>query len=241
MIAKALEGNVALVTGAGRGIGRAIALGLANLGCTLELAARTASELEETAASCRRAGAPEAGVRVVDLADGRGVDTLCDALLADHGAIDVLVNNAGVFAAGNALEGDPDAWAEVLAVNTLAPMRLIRRLAPKMVERERGTIVNIGSIAAIEGMRGPAVYAASKFALRGFSLSSYERLRDHGIKVVLIHPGYVATPMTAGHPARHDRMMTPDDIAAAALLAVTTSPMCCPQEITLRLTKRADP
>lgn len=231
--------KVALITGAGRGIGASIALGLAKLGYGVELAARTARELEATAEACRAAGAPSAKARVVDLADGAAVDALAAAVLAEHGAIDVLVNNAGIFGGGNALDGDPDAWANVLAVNALAPMRLIRRLAPKMVERERGTIVNIGSIAAIESMRGPAVYAASKFALRGFSLSSYERLREHGIKVVLVNPGYVATEMAADHP-RRDRMMTPEDVAAAALLAVTTSPACCPQEITLRLTKRAD-
>src|SRR5689334_23278495 len=100
---KALEGHTALVTGAGRGIGRSIALRLAELGCSVELAARTASELEEVAALCRKTGAPHAGVRVVDLADGASIEGLCDALLARHGAIDVLINNAGVFASGNAL------------------------------------------------------------------------------------------------------------------------------------------
>lgn len=182
-----------------------------------------------------------ADLHSVDLADGAAVDALAASVLAAHDALDVLVNNAGIFTAGSALDGDPDAWAHLFAVNTLAPMRLVRRLAPRMVERERGTIVNVGSIAAIEGMKGPGAYAASKHGLRGFTLSSYERLREHGIKVVLVNPAYVNTPMVAGAPGvRLDRLISPDDVASAIMLAVTTSAACCPSEITLRLTRRAD-
>jgi len=128
-----------------------------------------------------------------------------------------------------------------MAINVLAPMRLIRRLAPGMIERKSGTIVNIGSVAAIEPMKSSGAYAASKHALRGFSLSTYDRLREHGIKTVLINPAFVHTPMIAGVPGiRTERLLTPEDVAAAAMLAVDTSPMCCPTEITLRLTLRAD-
>jgi len=233
--------TVALVTGAGRGIGRAVALALAREKQGVILAARTTSELDHVAAECRANGAAFADVRAVDLAEGAAVDALAAWALDAHGAVDVLVNNAGVFAAGSAVDGDPDAWAHLFAVNTLAPMRLMRRLAPKMVEREHGTIVNIGSIAAIEGMKGPGAYAASKHGLRGFTLSSYERLREHGIKVVLVNPAYVNTPMVAGSTGvRLDRLLSPEDVASAVMLAVTTSPACCPSEITLRLTRRAD-
>lgn len=233
--------NVALVTGAGRGIGKAVSLALARAGHGVVLVARTRSELDRVAAECREAGAPFADVHAVDLADGAAVDALAASVLAARAAVDVLVNNAGIFAAGSALDGDPDVWAQLFAVNTLAPMRLTRRLAPKMVERERGTIVNVGSIAAIEGMKGPGAYAASKHGLRGFTLSSYERLREHGIKVVLVNPAYVNTPMVAGAPGvRLDRLLSPEDVASAIMLAVTTSAACCPSEITLRLTRRAD-
>lgn len=142
---------------------------------------------------------------------------------------------------GHALEGDPDAWSRMMAINALAPMRLVRRIAPGMVERERGTIVSIGSIAAIEPMRGTASYAASKHALRGFSLSTYERLREHGIKTMIVHPAFVSTPMTEGLAGvKHDRMLSVADVTAAVMLALDTSAACCPQEITLRLTRRAD-
>jgi short-subunit dehydrogenase len=235
------ERPMALVTGAGRGIGRAIAVALARHGHDVVLASRTQSELERTAAECRDAGAVRTDVRPIDLKNAAAIDVLASSLLETYGTIDVLVNDAGAFSMGNAVDGDPDAWADLLAVNVLAPMRLTRRIAPRMVERERGTIINIGSIAAIESMKGPGAYAASKHALRGFSLSSYERLREHGVKVVLVNPAYVNTPMVAGAPGvRLDRLLAPEDVAAAAMLAVTTSAACCPSEITLRLTRRAD-
>jgi NAD(P)-dependent dehydrogenase (short-subunit alcohol dehydrogenase family) len=158
-----------------------------------------------------------------------------------HDGVDVLVNNAGIFAAGNADDGDPDAWDRMMAINALAPMRLIRRLAPGMIARKHGVIVNVGSVAAIEPMRATGAYAASKHALRGFSLSTYDRLRDHGIKTVLVNPAFVHTSMIAGVPGiKTERLLTPEDVAAAAMLAIDTSAMCCPSEITLRLTLRAD-
>jgi len=233
-----LDGQTALVTGASRGIGRAIAVALAREGASVALTARTADDLQVTAEACAEAGAAATSVHALDLHDQRAVDTLCDALLQKHGGVDVLVNNAGVLVAGTALEGDPDDWERALVLNVAAPMRLTRRLAPGMVDRERGTIVNLGSIAAIEGMTGAGAYATTKHALRGWSRSSYQRLRSAGVKVVLVNPAFVDTEMTAGvQNADRTRMLHVDDIAEAVMLAVRTSPACCPEEITLRLTK----
>lgn len=233
-----LDGSRALVTGGGRGIGRAIALALAREGATLDLVARSRDQLERTADDCAEAGSPDVGIHALDATDGPAVDHLAGALLESRGRIDVLVNNAGMGVEGHALAGDPDAWETLMKLNVLAPMRLTRRLAPEMVRHERGTIINIGSIAAIEGMTESGAYAASKHALRGWSLSCYQKLRHHGIKVVLINPAFVDTPMTAGVTgAKRDRMLRPEDVAQAAMLAVRTSASCCPEEITLRLTK----
>lgn len=232
-----LDGKIALVTGASRGIGRAIARALAGEGATLVLTARSEGDLQETARLCEQAGAAAAEVRSVDLTDGEAIDGLCASLLEAHGAVDVLVNNAGTLARGHALEGDPDDWERALALNVAAPMRLTRRLAPAM-EKAGGTIVHVGSIAAIEGMTNSGAYAATKHALRGWSLSCYQKLRYAGIKVVLINPAFVATDMTTHvEGADRDRMLQPGDIAEAAMLAVRTSPACCPEEITLRLTR----
>lgn len=234
-----LNGRTALVTGASRGIGRAIARAFAREGAKLVLVARSKDALEATAELCTKDGAAATEVHSVDLTDGAAIDRLCEAVLRDHDAVDVLVNNAGQGVAGHALDGEPDEWDEVLQLNVAAPMRLTRRLAPKMREREHGVVVNIGSIAAIEGMTNSGVYAATKHALRGWSLSSYEKLRDAGIKVVLVNPAFVDTKLTEDvKGADRTRMLSVDDVAEAAMLAVRTSPACCPQEITLRLTKR---
>jgi len=228
------------VTGAGRGIGRAISLALAELGYSLALAARTRDQLEEVAAACGRAGAPSTALFDVDLADPSQIDRLAADVSARCQPLNVLVNNAGINATGNADNGEPDEWNKLLAVNLMAPMRLTRRLAPTMMERERGTIINMGSVAALEGMEGAGVYAASKFGLRGWSLSCYRRMRSHGIKVVLINPAFVDTALVGSVPGvLHGRMLRPEDVASAAMLAVTTSPACCPEEITLRLTRSA--
>ena len=236
-----LEGQWGLVTGAGRGIGRAIALGLAGHGCSLALSARTASELEAVSAECRQRGAPTTLIHPADLGRAEEVDRLADSVLGAAGHVDVLVNNAGRGTLGNPTEGDPDDWQAMLALNLLAPMRLTRRLAPGMVERQLGTIINLGSIAAIEGMKSSGAYAASKHGLRGWSLSSYDHLRGYGIKVVLINPAFVDTQLVSdAKNVDFERMLRPSDVAEAALLAVTTSAACCPQEITLRLTRYAN-
>ena len=233
-----LNGKVALVTGASRGIGRAIAVALASEGATLEITARNESSLEETAKLCEQAGAASVTSRAIDLSSSEGTETLCSTLIEGHGRVDVLVNNAGVYVSGHALDGDPDDWERGLAVNVAAPMRLTRRLSPGMVDAGGGAIINIGSVAAIEGMTDAGAYAATKHALRGWSLSCYQKLRLAGIKVVLINPAFVDTEMTAGvSGADRSRMISPGDIADAAMLAVRTSPACCPEEITLRLTR----
>jgi short-subunit dehydrogenase len=128
----------------------------------------------------------------------------------------------------------------MLSLNLSAPMRLTRRFAPGMLERERGITINIGSIAAIEGMTQSGAYAATKHGLRGWSLSSYAALRERGIKVVLINPAFVDTELMRDMKGvDFSRTLRPEDVAEAALLAVTTSPACCPQEIVLRLTRPA--
>ncbi len=232
-----LQNQTALVTGASRGIGRAIARALAGEGARLVLVSRSAGDLEKTASLCRTDGAEAVSVRSLDLADSGAVEELCEEILSD-GGVDVLVNNAGMFVEGTALDGDPGTWESGLRLNVLAPMHLTRRLAPGMTGRERGTIINLGSVAAIEGMQGAGAYATTKHALRGWSLSCYQALRGYGVKVVLINPGFVDTDMTAGvQGADRSRMLAPEDVAEAAMLAIRTRPACCPEEITLRLTK----
>lgn len=234
-----IKGWQALVTGGGRGIGRAIALGLAAAGAKVVVISRTESELKETVAKCLAAGG-KAHYHVADLTNPEVTETAIGQLLTEYQHFDILVNNAGMGVAGSAEEGDPNEWEKMMQLNLSAPMRLTRKIAPGMIQREKGIIINIGSVAAIEGMKRGGAYAATKHGLRGWSLSCYERLRPYGIKVVCIHPGYVATKMVKGMKGVDvERMICPEDVAQACMLAVHTSPMCCPVEITLRPTRPA--
>ncbi|CAD7702496.1 unnamed protein product [Ostreobium quekettii] len=231
-----LKGKWCLVTGAGRGIGRSIALALAREGGSLALAARSRDQLESVAEECRAAGAGQVEVHTADLSDGKAVDALAEGLVARHGGVAVLVNNAGIAGPGmSPLAGDPDEWEKLLMLNLMAAMRLTRRLAPGMVERNEGTIINISSILGLENDQYSGVYSASKFGLRGWSLSCHETLRRSNVKVVLINPGWTDTPLVWKIPgAVRADMITPEDVAEACLLALKTSSKCVPTEITLR-------
>ena len=227
-----------LITGGGSGIGRDIALQMSALGPDIVLVGRNTDALEETCKACLDAGARIVEYRRVDLIDPTAVNSFIREMIAT-GGIDVLVNNAGSFVTGNALEGDMEEWDWLTQLNLLTPMRLTRAFAPAMKSNGWGVIINIGSVAAVEGMKTAGAYAASKHGLRGWSLSCYQQLREYGVKVVLINPAYVDTNMTADADVNHrDHMLQTSDIAQAAMLAINTSPACCPEEITLRLTRK---
>lgn len=235
-----LHGKWALVTGAGRGIGRAIALALAGEGAHLALVARSKAQIENVADQCLTAGASGAVTVSADLSEAAQVEQMSKSVLSHAGHVEVLVNNAGRMVSGNAVDGNADEWERMFALNVHCPMRLTRLIAPGMVARQSGTIINVGSVSGVEPMKQGGAYAATKWALRGWSLSCYERLRNENVKVMLINPAFVRTSMTERIPGvLAERMLTPDDVAEAALLALQTSSMCCPQEITLRLTRSA--
>eukprot|EP00927_Polykrikos_kofoidii_P080804 TRINITY_DN7776_c0_g1_i1.p1 TRINITY_DN7776_c0_g1~~TRINITY_DN7776_c0_g1_i1.p1 ORF type:complete len:273 (+),score=33.78 TRINITY_DN7776_c0_g1_i1:86-820(+) len=237
-----LAGKTALITGAGKGIGQAIARTFAKEGASVVLAARTKADLDAVAAECAEVmpAGGEAAMKVfpVDLSEAKGVDQLAKFVLDDCGGCDVLVNNAGRMSRGNACEGDADDWDKMLYLNLNGVMRLSRQLIPTMVERKWGTVINIGSIASIEGMSGTsATYAASKHGLRGWNHSIYQSLRHDNVKVMLINPAFVNTPLVgAFENVIHERMIQPEDVAEVCMLPFRVSPGCVPTEITLRLT-----
>eukprot|EP00808_Paulinella_micropora_P023848 g37492.t1 len=234
-----LKGKWALITGAGSGIGEAVAEAYAQAGLNLVLVGRTQSKLEEVQASVTKQHPAHCRVHTCDLGDMKQVDKLVQSILVQQKLeIDVLVNNAGMHCTGNAQQGDPDEWDNMLAVNLLAPMRLTRALAPPMVERGWGVIVNIGSIAGTEPMTSSGAYAASKYGLRGWSLSTWANLRHQNVKVCLINPAFVNTPMARGCGVP-ERMLQVSDVAQACILPLTTSSSCVPREITLHLTLSA--
>jgi short-subunit dehydrogenase len=230
-----LAERVALITGASRGIGQATALRLARAGAAIVLAARTEPDLSAVAEIIRTLGM-EALVVPTDVIDDQQLEALVDATLARFGHIDLLVNNAG--------GGPPRTpvvkarimdWEWTLRVNLWATMVLTKLVLPSMIERRSGAIVNICSLASLTGKTGEAVYAAAKFGVRGFSQSLFEEVREYGIKVSTLCPGYVDTALIPPN-RRVDRskMLSPEDVAEAVYGVVVSPARCCPLEIVLQ-------
>jgi NAD(P)-dependent dehydrogenase (short-subunit alcohol dehydrogenase family) len=226
--------RVAIVTGAGRGIGRAVALELARAGYSLCLAARSRDELEETRS---KSGLPleRALIVLVDLANEEAPDQLIDAALDCFGRIDILVNNAGWAPPRTSLlKMRPVDVDRVIAVNLRAPIALTRLAAAAMAPRGAGTIINVASSAAIKAPAGEAVYAATKAALIAFTRAAFHELRQSGLKLSVIVPGLVDTALIPNNK-RLDRaaMLSTADVAQAVMQMVNSPAGSCPVEVML--------
>ena len=218
-----LAGRTALITGGSRGIGRAVAEALTAAGVRLTMLARDAGALRRVAS--------ELGARAIpcDVGNDADVDRVLDSL--GDGAPDILVNNAGVFQPRPLDETSPSALTNALAVNLVAPFRLVHAIVPKMRERGSGDIVSIGSIADHQTFPGNAAYGASKHALRALHEVMRTELHGTGIRVTLISPGPVDTSLwdeidpdsREGFTPR-SRMLTPNAVAAAVLFALSQPP-----------------
>lgn len=208
----------ALVTGANGGIGQAIALGLSRAGAQVIVSGRRADALAGIASAIR------ARIIVADLEKREDVARLAD----EAGAIDVLVANAALPASGPLLEFTEEQIERAIDVNLRAPMALCRRLAPGMVERRRGQIVFVSSIAGKVASPGSSIYSATKFGMRGFALGLREDLRPAGVGVTCIYPGFIRDAgmfAAAGvklPPGLGTR--SPEDVAAAVLHAIRHDP-----------------
>ncbi|WP_240665749.1 SDR family oxidoreductase [Agromyces sp. LHK192] len=228
-----LEGRTALVTGAGRGIGRAIALGLADAGAGLVLLGRngsTAATADEIAAAGRPVDVVDA-----DLGDLAGLRTTIDEF-AERTDVDVLVNCAGVIRRAAFLDAADADWDEVMTVNLDAPRLLSRWVAAGMLDRGRGKIINIASLLSFQGGKDVASYTASKHAIVGLTRALANEWAPRGVQVNAIAPGYIATDNTAAlrsDPAREAEILAriptgrwgrpPDIVGAAVFLAAPAS------------------
>ncbi|MBD0318585.1 MAG: SDR family oxidoreductase [Thermoleophilia bacterium] len=211
-----LEGQVALVTGGGRGIGRAIALELASAGMRVAVSARTAAQVEETAAEV-------AGLAIAaDVSRREDVERMLAETEGELGPVDLLVANAGISLwEENAWELEPREWWHVLEVNVLGPYLCCRAVIPGMLERGRGRIVNVASGAAYLPGSTSSAYSASKAAVHRFSEVLARQLAPHGIPVFPISPGLVRTEMTA-ETFPDDAPWTPPELAPRLVRALAT-------------------
>jgi NAD(P)-dependent dehydrogenase (short-subunit alcohol dehydrogenase family) len=224
---------VALITGAGRGIGRAIAVALAQAGYALCLAARSADQLTETREMTGLE--PKLSLIVlVDLAQPDGPDNLIGAVIGHFGRLDVLINNAGFAPPRTPLvkvkQLDQD---RILAVNLRAPIALARLAAARMMQQPKGgSIVNIASISARTGPAGESIYAATKAGLVAFTYSCAAEFRDHGVRMSVILPGLTDTSFIPQNKRlQRSAMLQPEDIAAAVMTVVNTPRHVCPVEV----------
>jgi len=229
-----LSDQIALVTGAGRGIGRATALRLARAGCDLALVSRTESELREVADEAGRNGA-NALVLPADITDDAQLEALVQRTLVQLGSISILINNAG-YAPPRQTHGKAAvaAWDRMLATCLRAPMVLSQLVLPDMLTHQSGAIINVASTAGREARAGEASYAAAKAGLLAFSRALFAEVRNSGVKVVAICPGYVDTAFVPPN-RRVDRtkFLRADDVAEAIVNVLTTPPHACPTEVVL--------
>ena len=217
--------RVALVTGASRGIGRAIAIRLAKDGRHVVLASRSAAPLNDLRATIEAAGG-SASVLELDVSDGAAVQKGVESVVERQGRLDILVNNAGITKDGLILRMSDEDFMEVIRVNLLSAFVACRAASRAMMKGRFGRIVNIGSTSGVVGNAGQANYAAAKSGLIGLTKTIARELGSKGITANLICPGYVETDMTANLPQEVKdkiteavvvkRLGTPEDIAEAA-------------------------
>ena len=233
-----LSGQVAVVTGAGRGIGAAIATSLARLGAHVVLCGRTVSALQATAAAIASEGGSSTAVEC-DVTDLRSVESMAARIEELFGRLDILVNNAGVGGGNSPLhELAPEVWNQVMNTNLRGVYYCIRSLAPLMIRRRNGHIVNISSLAGKNALPNGAAYSASKWGLNGLTYSVAEELRVHNIRVSVICPGSVHTEFSPHAGKSPDKMLQPSDIAHAVAMIVTQAPQSFASEILLRPTQK---
>jgi len=228
-----LSGIVALVTGGSRGIGRAIAIRLATLGASVAICGRDRAALENSAAELEKLGSrwlPE----VIDVTKADQIARLVSKTESELGPISILINNAGIGVFGPAHEKNEADWDRVLDTNLKGVFLMSRAVAPSMIRRGAGDIINIGSLAGKNTFAGGGIYCASKWGLMGLSGCMAEDLRGYGIRVSVICPGSVATEFSSPVSKTPSKVLVPEDVAHAVEAIVTQGPVSFLSEIHLR-------
>jgi len=230
-----LEGQTAFITGAGRGIGRAIAEAFAAQGCNIAAAARTRSEVESVVTALREKG----GKAIALECDVTGANQVQAAVSETHdsfGAIDILVNNAGVAIFKPFHHLTADEWQQTLDVNLNGAFLCTQAVLSGMMHRRAGRIINISSVAGVKPIAKQSAYCASKHALNAMTKVLAMELREYNIGVHAICPGGVTTKLADDAMPERDKSdwMTPEDIAHACLFLATQSPRAATDEIVVR-------
>ncbi len=230
-----LSGQVALVTGGGRGIGRGIALTLAPEGAHVVVCARSESEIHAVVEEIRAQGGSASSI-VADVGIPADAERCAHTVLERYGRLDILVNNAGMGVFKPVAELSVEEFDRMWSVNVRGVFLMTKAFLPAMMKAERGAIVNIASLAGKNSFRGGAGYSATKWALRGFAGSLMLEVREHNIRVVTIFPGSVDTSFSAAGK-KGDNIPRPEDIGETVLFAVTAPQRTMISEIDVRPTR----
>jgi 3-oxoacyl-[acyl-carrier protein] reductase len=210
-----LKNKNAVITGAGKGIGKAIALALAKEGVNVILIARTQEDIDKVAVKVRSLRVKAVAI-AADVSDINEVNAAITQALSEFKTIDILINNAGIAAFGKFLELEPTTWEKIIQVNLMGTYYTTRAVLPNMIERQTGDIINISSTAGLKGNALTSAYSASKFAILGLTESLMQEVRKHNIRVTALTPSTVGTEMakelklTDGNP---ENVMQAEDIA----------------------------
>jgi 3-oxoacyl-[acyl-carrier protein] reductase len=234
-----LRGKVALVTGGGRGIGRAIAVALAREGAAVAVTARSIEQLRETVDLVHQAGGQALAVPA-DIAQKAEADAMVRTVAQALGPVDILVNNAGVAAFAPILEATPEDWRRMLDVNLFGALYCTQAVLPPMIERRRGWIIHISSSSGLKGYPEQGGYCASKHALNGFAKCLALETQHHGIRVHTICPGAVDTELARAHRTQGDDpadWMRPEEIAATVVFLASLDGVATIDSIALRRLK----
>ena len=212
---QALNGKIALVTGAGKGIGKAVAMALANEGVHVGLLARTKKDIQAVADAITALGV-KASFATADVSNRAEVEAAVAKVQQELGPVDILINNAGTGTFGKFLELEPEVWENQIRVNLFGVYYATRAVLPQMIERKTGDIINISSTAGKTGSPVTSAYSASKFAVFGLTESLMQEVRKHNIRVTALAPSTVVTELAksanliTGDP---ERVMHPEDFA----------------------------
>jgi 3-oxoacyl-[acyl-carrier protein] reductase len=223
---QALTGKIALVTGAGKGIGKAIAIALAGEGVHVGLVARTEKDISAVAEEIAALGV-RASVATADVSNRAEVEAAVSKLQQDLGPVDILINNAGTATFGKFLELEPEAWENQIRVNVFGVYYTTRAVLPQMIERKTGDIVNISSTAGKSGSPVTSAYSASKFAVFGLSESLMQEVRKHNIRVTALAPSTVVTELAQSAnliTGDAERVMHPEDFAELIVAQLKLNP-----------------
>ena len=218
-----LKHKTAIITGAGKGIGKAIAVQLAKEGVNLGLTARTSSDLESLRAELESTYSVKVFTAAADIATRGAAEQAVESLIGSLGSLDILINNAGIAQFGTVADMEPELWESIIQTNLMGTYYVTRAALPTMLAQASGSIINISSTAGERGFATGSAYCASKHAVLGFTEALMQEVRKSNIRVTALTPSTVNTELAANAGLKigdEDRMMQPEDVADLVLAAL---------------------